>query len=352
MVYYVLNQYDFFLCGYRGRVSHAKGFVNGVIRNDEDCTVLSGPGTSGYLHTKACTPLNNISPVLKWKLFFYWQLLKALISKHRIFIRWRLSSFFLILLLIPFRSRIIFELNSETGKNHKHYFISKLSFFSVALLMRFFTVTVVSNFHRNNLVNKYKKAKVKYIPNGFIPIKNLPKKLIYSPSKKFNLIFYSKKQKYYDWNYLESLSKDAINEKLNINVIGFNYNNKRIYSHKPINDQEKLFQNIYSFDNPILLMHGKNNEIAISGFPMKLSEYFYLGLPIIASKSYKHIFDEFGFYGLFYDPSRYLSFIEVIQKCFESYDHHLCLSKNNSQISIIKLDWKQVVKPLLMTNEK
>lgn len=112
-----------------GRVSHAKGFVDGLVHNNSQVSLISDGGAENFIESNKNLQFKNINH------FFYIicivEIIKSIIKKEKIVIRWR---FFLPYIFFPFLllyKNIYFEINSITGIN------SKILLFEILLKLRY-----------------------------------------------------------------------------------------------------------------------------------------------------------------------------------------------------------------------
>jgi len=336
---YVLPKRDYFLHGYRGRVTHAIGVASGLSKNGIEVHVFSGPGLNNF--TKAfgsSVTLHELTEGLKKKCIIGnipWirELIKKieefLIEKPDIkivLIRYASSNVFIFLPLIRrFPKHIwIFEVNSffahQIPKTPslirqlililEKRIISSADFIYVVsasmrdqltsgqLVIPAWKVLVVPNAGQQGLTEICKK--------DFILQRGAP-----SGRKFAYLGIY---QNYYEFAIVAEAFRKILNKWVDAEIHFFGYGGceakvRSIFESIPNvifhgqYDLKNLISDGIFDENWVLLLPYKKLAITEVGCPIKMFEYMMLGLPIIASKVGQLpkilVEDDFAFY---YEP--------------------------------------------------
>lgn len=281
---YILTTKNFFSQGPCGRVSHAKGFVDGLVQNNAQVSLISDGGAENYIESNKNIQFKNINQ------FFYIicivEIIKSILKKEKIVIRWR---FFLPYLFFPFLllyKNIYFEINSITGINSKNPIIRNIVKVSIYMVSKFSKVIVVSENSKKEIKQICSpKHEVYIMPNGFNPKPFLKYKPNIAKESKPNLVYFGKKQEYYDWDMLFHVyakNKDIFDK---FYIFGFNEKNDSSKIYLGSFNHDSLIDKLSSISNPILILHPSDTQMAKSGSPMKLFEYASLNLPMIVGDS-------------------------------------------------------------------
>ncbi|MGO3920716.1 hypothetical protein [Acinetobacter venetianus] len=297
MFKYILTTKNFFLEGPCGRVSHAKGFVEGLAQNNQNVTLICDGGAKDFIEE------NTYIKIKEFKCFLIIRILceffLSILKRDKVILRWRPFLPFILLPYIVFYKKIYFEVNSITGLDSRSSLVRNVVKFSIYLIVKFSKIIVVSENSKKQILSLTEPTYPIYImPNGFDPkafgefTPNL--NLSVAP----NLIYFGKKQDYYEWSNLYQVLSES--PDISLHVFGFNdlVDSKNIKFYGKFN-HKTLINRINTIVNPILIIHPDDSEIAKSGSPMKLFEYAYLNIPVIIGDSLSQIgkdFNEFIFY--------------------------------------------------------
>ncbi|MBO3658607.1 hypothetical protein ABFY41_05760 [Acinetobacter haemolyticus] len=313
--YFLLTK-NFFMEGPCGRVSHAKGFVEGLACNHKDVTLISGKGAGDFIEESAYINFRILKNF--FVLNFIYEIIKSICNNDVVVIRWRPFIPFLILPFLLFYKKIYFELNSITGLDSKNPIIKVIVKLSIVIISRFSKIIVVSENSKNQILSIVNSKNPIYVmPNGFNPkaFENFSPNINsnYGP----NLIYFGKKQDYYEWDNLYQVLSE--NPSVNLHVFGFDDHivAKNINFYGKFN-HESLVEKINLIINPILIIHPDDSEIARSGSPMKLFEYAYLNIPVIVGDSLSQIGKDFNEF-IFYKSGDYESLNSTILNVCEEY---------------------------------
>ncbi|TSH76962.1 glycosyltransferase [Acinetobacter sp. RF15A] len=342
---YILTTSNFFREGPCGRVSHAKGFIEGLVSNDQSVTLVSDQGAGKFINFD-----NNLS---KYKISnkpyeFLYEILKSIINREKIIIRWRPILPYLLLPFILLYKNIYFEVNSLTGFNSKNKLVHNIVKFSIFLISKFSKIIVVSESSKKQIISINPRSSCIYVmPNGFSS-EFLQKFKLNNSGEAKNLVYFGRRQDYYDWDNLYEILEN--NPGINMHIFGFE--EKKEFSnltfHGPF-EHKSLIEGMNQISNPILIIHPDDSDIAKSGSPMKLFEYAYLNIPVIIGDSLKDIAQDFDEFILYKSSSRE-NLELVIKDVIYNYDHYLDKSRNLRSKVEIKYSWKEVVKSWLETN--
>ncbi|NAS04923.1 hypothetical protein GPS47_04780 [Acinetobacter haemolyticus] len=313
---YILTTKRFFDEGPCGRVSHAKGFVEGLACNHKEVTLVSGKGASDFIKENTYIKFRILNYFFIFN--FLYEIIKSICNNDVVVIRWRPFIPLLTLPFLLFYKRIYFELNSITGLDSKNAIIKMIVKLSIIIISRFSKIIVVSENSKNQILSIVNsKSPIYVMPNGFNPkaFENFSPNINsnYGP----NLIYFGKKQDYYEWDNLYQVLSE--NPSVNLHVFGFDDHivAKNINFYGKFN-HESLVEKINLIINPILIIHPDDSEIARSGSPMKLFEYAYLNIPVIVGDSLSEIGKEFNEF-IFYKSGDYESLNSTIGYVMKNY---------------------------------
>ncbi len=349
MIKYILTTKHFFLEGPCGRVSHAKGFVEGLSNNGKYVTLISGKGAEQFIEQ---------SEFIKYKAFAYFfilniffEIVKSIFKKEKIVIRWRPVLPFFIFPFLFFYKNIYFEVNSITGLSSNNKIIKNLVKISILFIAKLSRIIVVSANSKDEIEEICASRYDIYImPNGFdpIPFQKFSSNLDFN--EKPNLVYFGKKQDYYDWDVLfdvYALNKELFN---NFYIFGFrDEDDSKIYfgtfSHATLIERLSLIK------NPILILHPSDTQMAKSGSPMKLFEYASLNLPMIVGNSIQKQAEKLK--GIvFYKSGDPEDLTSKLQDISMSYKNYYAQSQLLNKAVMENYTWTKIVSDWLNTLEK
>jgi glycosyltransferase involved in cell wall biosynthesis len=342
---YILTTPNFFQEGPCGRVSHAKGFVEGLADNHQYVTLVSGTGSKNFIKENTYI---NFKQIHKFYLFYFiLELYRSILKKEIIIIRWRPFLPFIFIFFAIFYKNIYFELNSVTGLDSKKLLIRKIVLFSLRLSVRFFKVIVVSEVSKQqilSLVNKYRSIYV--MPNGFSAEGLAGFKSKHNINDFPNLVYFGRKQDYYEWKKLYNIVTK--NPKLNLHIFGFddNFNQSNIKFYGEFT-HTTLIERMREINNPILIIHPDDSDTAKSGSPMKLFEYAYLNLPVIVGDSLQEVSKDFEEF-LFYKSGSEESLKTIVEQAVENYPEIYVKSQRLRTKVEVKYSWEKIVRQWLI----
>lgn len=342
---YILTTKEFFKEGPCGRVSHAKGFVEGLSENEKDVTIVSYDGAKSFINANSFINFIIISNFLS----FFREIFVSIIAKERIVIRWRPFLPFVFLPFLIFYKKIYFELNSITGLNSPNTVVRFLVKLSIYIISKFSKIIVVSENSKLQVCDLVGSPKSIYVmPNGFSSKRLSSFKPKISDSK-VNFVYFGRKQDYYDWDNIYRFFE--LNQNFDFHVFGFEDLglSSNIKFHGAFN-HEALVKELNCIDNPILIIHPDDSETAKSGSPMKLFEYAFLNLPIIVGDSLKDVNSKFSEF-IYYNSGDYESLKYTILNTAENYTYFLNKSKSLSVKVEKEYSWEHIIK-IWLDNEK
>lgn len=281
---YILTTKNFFKEGPCGRVSHAKGFVEGLSQNNQNITVLCDGGAKDYIDVSSKIKFKYIGFLFYFSCFY--EILKSIVNKENIVIRWR---FFLPYLFFPFLllyKNIYFEVNTITGIKSKNILIRNAVKLSIVIVAKLSKIIVVSENSKKEIHEIcVPKHDIYIMPNGFNPTPFLKFEPSLDPLEKPNLIYFGKKQEYYDWDMLFHVFEIQKNNFNKFYIFGFDGVNNDSIEFSGSFNHASLIEKISAIKNPVLILHPSDSQMAKSGSPMKLFEYASLNLPMIVGNS-------------------------------------------------------------------
>lgn len=341
MFKYFLTTKNFFKEGPCGRVSHAKGFVDGLSHNNQHITIVCDGGARDYIDINSKVKFKDI----KFLFYFYciYEILKSISKKEKIVIRWR---FFLPYIFLPFLliyKNIYFEVNTITGIKSKNIFIKNIVRTSILIIAKLSKIIVVSENSKKEIQEICKpKHDIYVMPNGFNPTNFLKYKPLLDPLEKPNLIYFGKKQEYYDWDMLfeaYETKKDNFNKFYIFGFDGISNSSKEFYGSF---NHKSLIEALSSIKNPILILHPSDSQMARSGSPMKLFEYTSLNLPMIVGDSIRNQTHKLN--GLvFYKSSTILELSLALEKVSLDYKTYFDHSQNLRDAVMENYTWSKIV---------
>lgn len=347
---YILTTRDFFKAGPCGRVSHAKGFIDGLVHNNSQVSLISDGGAENFIESNKNLQFKNINH------FFYIicivEIIKSILKKEKIVIRWR---FFLPYIFFPFLllyKNIYFEINSITGISSKNPIIRNIVKTSIYIMSKFSKIIVVSENSKKEIKKIcFPKYDVYIMPNGFNPKPFLK----YAPSidkeSKPNLVYFGKKQDYYDWDMLFDVydKNKGIFDKFYI--FGFNEKNDESKIYLGSFNHDSLIEKLSSISNPILILHPSDTQMAKSGSPMKLFEYASLNLPMIVGNSIQKQASKLNGV-IFYKSGNNDDLSQKMNSVAMDYQSYYVQSQQLSKAVTENYTWSKIVLDWLDTLEK
>jgi len=354
-VLYCLPTQRFFLKEMGGSVSHAMGFIDGLSDNDVKSTLVSGLNASTYIKNSNV----NFITIKHANIFFWWcsllyRTFTSVRSFDRVVIRWRPIVPYLFFPVVLLSKNCWIELNGFTGLDSKFFIIRKFVQLSLWIASRYFNIIVVSDFSKKQLVSMFTKVKNVYVmPNGYD--KGCYSQMVTIAEGLPSLIYFGANKSYYDWDILFEVASALKRENLigGLHIWGFVAPNDKqinsVFFHGPFQKSE-LTKTLAEVSKPILVIHSSNNEIALSGSPMKLYEYCGLGLPIVASDSLTAQAIDFDAIN-FYKAGNRDSMRDVINKTVVNYDTELRRAKNNTLVAEKNFTWTSIVKKWVQAYE-
>ncbi len=292
-IFYVLARKDFFELGVNGRVSHARGIIQGLVNNNVNVTVFSSKSASNY-----CNELAIYEKISGASILWYFNLIFSLLKKRKVsdFIIVRYSTslgwFFCVFLNIFVGKKWGFELNG-LGYHQlkgKHSFIEKILFhFERYVISKAPFVNCVSNSLSEEV--KEVNSSVTTLPNAGYELNGLAESVIFEPSSDtLNIVYMGMYHSYYD---LVTFSKiisglDGVNlhlygsgsQELELNAIAKSSSNVFIHGRY---DFDKLVGSGDLNGKTLLVLPYKSGTVADYGSPTKLFEYLSLALPILST---------------------------------------------------------------------
>ena len=307
-ILYILPQKSFFSDGHGGRVSHAKGLIDGFVQNNCQLTVIAEAGINDYVKIEdeffsikeIPRSLNEINFVKKSLSFISDEYDLILIRKNLLTLLYLVFSKNFWRSKI-FSKKIVWEINGLSFETKRHTFFGNLLFkFSLAiqqiLLKKSNLIYVVSPILKKELssgIFKIESSQILVIPNGSPKI---PSKFIYDSSEiPYKFLFFGKLQPYNDYKILFeafSLLREKYDNYAQLHIVGYGNeekviidlikNNPNTYFHGSM-DIDKLAQSGILNNKSIGVIPLKNVSGANLLSPIKLFDYYSLGLPVIIS---------------------------------------------------------------------
>ncbi|MCQ6261983.1 hypothetical protein MLD55_08560 [Alcanivorax sp. MM125-6] len=339
-ILYALPTRAFFLEGPCGRVTHASGFCTGLLENGEQVTLLAGEGADEFIEGPGVAYQQVGSKGLLWYFSFFKRLFFLNKKNNLCVIRWRPLVPFFLLIIGVFGKTVWLEINTITGLDSKIRLIRWLSKLSIVLSAGFFNIIVVSNKSKRNVERlSWFHREIVVVKNGFIagPISNL--NILTSKRNNFNLIYFGRRQSYYDWDMVyqsvKELKKDM---KIDLHVFGFEENEMDDVFFYGAFNQETLVARLAEIENPILILHADNSEVARSGSPMKMFEYAATGIPSIISDSLKEQSGAFSAF-TYYAAGDKAEFMDGVKCICKSYSREVERAKVSRGLALKEYTW-------------
>lgn len=355
---YILPKNDYFSEGYRGRVTHALGVIEGLIGNGWKTYPISEINLDKYLKKfksrllKPCY-INAKSKLSKYSIIWNFKTLKTLneiykdknieISLTRYAISQPLFNLYHIHLLSKYNIISGLEVNSIAYNyfpNLSKKIRARLLKFECQIFSKYDFIYVVSENMKKILSEGGCKSKIIVLPNASSPKGIKEATFVKSPTNcKTRFIYMGIFQKYYELFLIIKAFKE-INKKINDIELHFYGDGPLLFD---IKSRIKNHNNIYlhgRFQNEnvpkmidqksdVLLLPYKNNFLTNVGSPIKLFEYLSLGAPIIASDTgqlpniIKHKYS-----GLIYKSSNIESLKNVMEKVHVNRKYRISYGNN------------------------
>lgn len=331
---YYLIQYNFFSEGRRGRVSHALGFVNGILENELPIAIYCDKNINSFGYKSKLQYTNKISFYIN----IFYKIFKN--SNDVNVIRWKpLIPFFIY--LFPNKRNIWFEVNSFTNINSNNCLYRFLSIVSLTLLKKFNLIFVSDNSKNYYLNNIGIPLSSIVINNGISSCINFHHvRFKRNIDSQINFVYVGKYQNYYDWDdiyLIESVFTNSSFHFFGIESIPIFSEKVNCHFYGQFDDINNVYDLISRMDNQILLLNSARNDIAKFGFPTKVIEYASTQLPILSSSVMKGNFNNIGNFYFYDDKSSLISFKKLILS------DSFVVKKND----ITKFTWKFLVKKFL-----
>lgn len=346
-ILYVLATPNFFSEGPCGRVSHATGFVKGLLENGKTVTVLTGPGMDKFIAADKRLRLKEFwrggAVFFEWVRFFF-HLIFNVNNYSRVVVRWRpmLPLFFILVKVV--KKDIWFEVNSITGIDSASWVVRAGVSLSTRITVRFFNVIVVSEHSKKELEAISGVASRCYVmPNGFItsPLDTYKHREVVGA--KPTMVYFGRKQSYYDWDLFYKLSKELLDEGLIGGVVVFGFEDVVPWiDFRGEFDHDSLVHAISDIASPLLVLHPDGSTTARSGSPMKLFEYAALGLPVVLGDAVQAQAEAFSCF-VKYKSGDKQSFYEALAYAAENYERLAITTISARRIALENYSWKAVV---------
>lgn len=366
--HYFLSGSDFFSRGPGGQVSHAVGILNGISDNYKDVCVYSEDNVSKYSHRLKGTvkvetfgtgggTLFSILMSIRF-LFLINKISKS--SNEHILIRKNVAWMIVWLITLGFRlvnvdhNKIYWEVNGLTFERFKHKKFGSILYslglaFNVLMLRNSAGIYVVNNYLRDSLIQglfSVDTSKVVSISNGgpdfsYSEVTNDVKSAI-------RFVFYGVFQSYNNFQ----LVIDAFNQlsesfpEASLYIVGYGKEKEHIkdlvsYSPnihilEPKEHHELLSCSIVN-SKSVGLIPLKDDFGSRFLSPIKMFDYFSLGMPVIASSTLNYRLDYSVDGGVYvYDSDNLDSLVSVMKSFFRS-DYDWCeqkvVAKVNSELN-------------------
>ncbi len=349
-VLYVLTTPEFFTEGPCGRVGHAIGFMAGVTACGKTLTLLSGPGAGAFMDKPETLRFRSCRPGWSW-----WPRLLITatqeVRRHRVVVvRWRPVLPFLLLPFLLLNRRFWFEVNSLTGLDSANPLARGLVRLSVWLTTRFFNLITVSEVSMDRIRGLSRPCRATHVmPNGFQPrwlAEFEPRATSGAPPC---LVYFGRKQPYYDWEMLYDTARRLIDEGVisGVHLFGFEEPpaHPGIVAHG-VFDPRSLVRDLAALPNPILIVHSSGTDMARATSPVKLFEYAALALPVVASSSMRRQACRLPAFR-FYEAGSEQQFADVIRDIASDYPLALSQAADSRRIALDHYTWHAVVRAWL-----
>jgi glycosyltransferase involved in cell wall biosynthesis len=302
-VIYICAKSFFFTKGYRGRVIHAKGIVEGLLANGCDVEVVSGPKASNFLDkhenltiTSLGKERNNLLNEVLWRKKLLNYLNDSIEKFDLLILRYGFSNPILSLkiakLTHKYNCQSTIEVNS-LGSDHKNRI--KL----LRGLIRHLEVNILSHFDTVYVVSEEEKSRIEEVNNGLniIVIPNATHNCLVASDSESDLVrflYMGRLNHYYNFEeVIESFKavRDTINKNIELIVYGYGANDALLVENAKRDPHIKMMgeynnnkiTNLVNRDTDILLLPYNDDKDDAIRSPIKLFEYLTLGAPILAS---------------------------------------------------------------------
>lgn len=345
-ILYALPTRLFFEEGPCGRVAHAKGFCSGVIANGGSIVLLAGRGAENFGFSEDADYIKVKSKNFIWYILFFIRLAFLRRNCDVTVLRWRPFLPFVLIPMGVFGRKVWLEVNSITGLYSKVALVRLIAKLSVFLAARLFKVIVVSEESRRVVASVSRKERAgKVIRNGFFPGPFYEFRPRVSSAEKFSVVYFGRKQDYYDWDMLYSAAIE-LNKifHFDFHIFGFTDNvdavNVLFYGEF---DQEALVEGLTNIRNPILVLHASASDIARSGSPMKMFEYAATGIPCIVSDSLTEQSDSFRRFR-YYSAGDKSDFMASLLSVKDNYTHEIMYAAESKKMALQNYTWDATVR--------
>lgn len=346
---YALATPRFFAEGPCGRVSHAQGFVSGVTHNGGRVSILSGAGARDYIMEAEGVAFfdysSRVSLVSYIKFVF---LFISLVGRHSVVVvRWRPFLPFVLFPALFLNRNLWFEVNGLTGINSNVFFVRFIVKSALFLTTNLFNVITVSEVALEQIssISSFRRKKM-VVKNGFNESGFSEYVPIHSKDSLPNLVYFGRKQSYYDWHMVYQTAEDLQFRGVigGLCIFGFE---------EPGGDSVARFFGEFSavslvdslakIENPILLLPVQDSGVARAGSPMKMYEYAALALPVVVGSSLSSQCSDFESFYIYRSGSS-TSLTEKILEVTEDYEQALLRSQKNRIIARECYTWRSVTK--------
>lgn len=291
---YVLPRYDYFKKGRNGSVTHAEGIAEGLIKNEVEVNILSGPNSHEFMATPIKTLLSKEVSKFSWFVMFVFELIRAGKNHKDGVVVVRFSTKYCLLISTIFKVFGIknwgFELNSfnyvSIKSKYLRLFVKKYEAYSLSQAS--FVNTVSDSLTKKALM--YNKCSFTLPNAGPCEPTTLREKCTHDKNT-LNVVYMGAIRDYFDILGLIKVISELDNVKLHIfGKIGLlsslnenELNARNVYYYGSYN-LESVFESDVFKDNFYFILPYKAGSVADIGSPTKLFEYLSLGVPIISTK--------------------------------------------------------------------
>lgn len=297
---------NFFSHGYRGRVMHALGIVEGYVQNGWDVSVIGGDCLSSFKHdlSSSVNIIEIKEPKGFLKIFKWWYLISRKYffecrnqEYDTVMVRYVISSFLVsiyIAIFKPSNIKAILEVNCFAYHAIRRFpkcLTYVVSFLEMTIVNKYNLLYVVSRTMLNDPRNNYCRIPIICVLNGATT-----NKIVTDSSNKIGppkLIYFGTLMPYWNFSYLI----DAINylhEKIDLDVLFLGDGPEWDLLHKKLRKKELItfcgqfsrndLGKYISKDSDILIYPPKTKEDMelTGGVSTKLFDYLSMQMPILA----------------------------------------------------------------------